>query len=423
MATALQQKFSTSWGEVMKLTFFTMRFPVASETFVLNQVTHFIDAGYDVEIISVFPGDLINRHAAFDEYNLAAKTHYLLPEEKVSNLDKLTQRIGLMLPKITKLSLLKSLNIARYGQQAKKLLLPAIVANAKQTFTADVFLVHFGYAGALANKLRELGVLKGKQATVFHGADISRRHILDEHKLDYVNLFKQSELMLPISHLWENKLIEMGCPREKVHVTRMGIEPEKFNFTPRAAFHQPLRIVSVARLTEKKGLDVAVKASEILRDKGGQFQFTIIGNGEQDGIMREHIARAGLEDCVTMPGFKPQNEIREALNEADIFLLPSKTASDGDMEGIPVALMEAMAVGLPVVSTYHSGIPELIENDVSGWLVAENNAEALAETLLRLSRGDVDVAPVVAAARQKVETEFNQHIAYGELAKILERMV
>ncbi|AYP22692.1 glycosyltransferase [Pantoea agglomerans] len=407
----------------MKLTFFTMRFPVASETFVLNQVTHFIDAGYEVEIISVFPGDLVNRHAAFDEYGLAAKTHYLLPEEKISIVDKLNQRIKLVLPKVTKPSLLRSLNVRRYGAQSSKLLLPSIVANAKQTFTADVFLVHFGYAGALANKLRELGVLKGKQATVFHGADISRRHILEEHKLDYVNLFRQSELMLPISNLWKNKLIEMGCPPEKIHVTRMGIEPEKFNFQPRQAFQTPLRIVSVARLTEKKGLDVAVKASAILKQRGGQFQYTIIGNGDQDEMMRDFIAREGMEDCVSMPGFKPQEEIRRALSEADIFLLPSKTAADGDMEGIPVALMEAMAVGLPVVSTFHSGIPELIENNVSGWLVEEDDPEALAETLLKLSQGEVDVAPVVAAARHKVETEFNQHIAYGELAQILERLV
>ncbi len=84
--------------------------------------------------------------------------------------------------------------------------------------------------------------------------------------------------------------------------------------------------------------------------------------------------------------------------------------------------MEAIAVGLPVVSTFHSGIPELIENNVSGWLVPENDAEALADTLLKLSQGDVDVAPVVAAARHKVETEFNQHIAYGELAQLLERL-
>ncbi|WP_158783540.1 glycosyltransferase [Pantoea sp. BAV 3049] len=406
----------------MKLTFFTMRFPVASETFVLNQVTYFIDQGYDVEIISVFPGDLDNRHGAFDSYNLAEKTHYLLPEDTSSNAEKLKQRLKIVLPKMLSPTTIRSLNIGRYGAQSSKLLLPAIVAGAKQTFIADVFLVHFGYAGALANKLRELNVLRGKQATVFHGADISRRHILEEHKLDYTNLFRQTELLLPISHLWENKLIAMGCPPEKIHVTRMGIEPEKFNLKVRDGLHSPLRIVSVARLTEKKGLGVAVEACKHLKEQGANFEYTIVGNGDMEEELRNTIRSANLEDCVKMVGFRPQEEIKRYLDEADIFLLPSLTAADGDMEGIPVALMEAMAVGLPVVSSDHSGIPELIENNVSGWLAPEGDARALAEILLKLAKSDVDIAPVVAAARQKVETEFNQHIAYRQLAELLEQL-
>lgn len=406
----------------MKLTFFTMRFPVASETFVLNQVTYFIDQGYDVEIISVFPGDLANRHGAFDHYRLAEKTHYLLPEDSTSNAEKLRQRLKIMLPKIFSPRTLRSLNISRYGAQSSKLLLPAIVAGAKQTFTADIFLVHFGYAGALANKLRELGVLRGKQATVFHGADISRRHILEEHKQDYINLFRQSELLLPISHLWENKLIAMGCPPEKIRVTRMGIEPEKFNLNVREGLHSPLRIVSVARLTEKKGLGVAVEACKYLKEQDANFEYTIIGNGDMEEELRMAIHSANLQDHVQLLGFKPQEEIKRHLDEADIFLLPSLTAADGDMEGIPVALMEAMAVGLPVVSSYHSGIPELIENNVSGWLAPEGDARALAGILLKLANSDVDIAPVIAAARKKVEVEFNQHIAYRQLAELLEQL-
>ena len=406
----------------MKLTFFTMRFPVSSETFVLNQVIHFIDSGYDVEIISVFPGDHVNRHAAFDRYKLSERIHYLLPEEQSSAAKKLKQRLKIVLPKMLNPATIKSMNIPRYGDQSKRLLLPAIVANAKKPITADVFLVHFGYAGALANKLRELGILRGKQATVFHGADISRRFILDEHKTDYPNLFRQTELLLPISHLWENKLIAMGCPPEKIHVTRMGIEPEKFNMKIREGLHQPLRILTVARLTEKKGLGVAVEACKYLKEKGADFQYTIIGNGDMEDEMRNTIRNANLEDCVKMVGFKPQEEIKRYLDEADIFLLPSLTAADGDMEGIPVALMEAMAVGLPVVSSDHSGIPELIENNVSGWLAPEGDAKALSEILFRLAASGADIAPVVAAARHKVETEFNQHIAYRELAEILEKL-
>ncbi|EOS96434.1 glycosyltransferase [Erwinia tracheiphila] len=404
----------------MKITFFTMRFPVSSETFVLNQVTYFIDQGYDVEVISVFPGDLTHRHGAFDRYNLAEKTHYLLPEDKSSGTDKLKQRLQILLPKLLNPCTMRSLNVKRYGQQSSKLLLPAIVVRNEKHFNADLFLVHFGYAGVLANKLRELGVLHGRQATVFHSVDISRRHILDEHKVDYLNLFSQTDLLLPISHRWENKLIAMGYLPEKIQVSRMGIEPEKFNFQPREGLHSPLRILSVARLTEKKGLGVAVEACRYLKALGASFEYTIIGNGDMEETLREAIRAADLEDCISMVGFKPQEEIKGYLHQTDIFLLPSLTAADGDMEGIPVALMEAMAVGLPVVSSEHSGLPELIEHNVSGWLAPEGDGRGLGELLLKLANSEMDIQPVVAAARKKVETEFNQHIAWRELATLLE---
>ena len=107
------------------------------------------------------------------------------------------------------------------------------------------------------------------------------------------------------------------------------------------------------------------------------------------------------------------------LDEADVFLLPSVTGADGDMEGIPVALMEAMAVGIPVVSTIHSGIPELIKSDHSGWLVPENNAMALADRLAAFS--DIDqqaLEPVLHNARQKVEADFNQQVINRQLASL-----
>lgn len=167
---------------------------------------------------------------------------------------------------------------------------------------------------------------------------------------------------------------------------------------------------------------MAIEACRILKQQGGCFEYTIIGYGDLEAQLKTAIADGDLEDCVKLVGFKPQEEIKRYLDEADIFLLPSLTAADGDMEGIPVALMEAMAVGLPVVSSEHSGIPELIEHNVSGWLAPEGDAQALAAILLRLSQGEADVVPVVLAARAKVETEFNQHIAYRQLAEILERL-
>ena len=124
-----------------------------------------------------------------------------------------------------------------------------------------------------------------------------------------------------------------------------------------------------------------------------------------------------------MPGFKPSHEVKAMLDEADVFLLPSVTGADGDMEGIPVALMEAMAVGIPVVSTVHSGIPELIEPGHSGWLVAENNPEALAEALATFSDITPDtLEPVLHNARHKVETDFNQQLINRQLATLLQTL-
>ena len=111
------------------------------------------------------------------------------------------------------------------------------------------------------------------------------------------------------------------------------------------------------------------------------------------------------------------------LDEADVFLLPSVTGADGDMEGIPVALMEAMAVGIPVLSTVHSGIPELIESGDSGWLVAENDARALADKLKTLGRMDAQsLQPVLQRAREKVETDFNQQVINRQLASLLQTL-
>ena len=125
-----------------------------------------------------------------------------------------------------------------------------------------------------------------------------------------------------------------------------------------------------------------------------------------------------------MPGFAPSHQVKAMLDEADVFLLPSITGADGDMEGIPVALMEAMAVGIPVVSTVHSGIPELIDAGESGWLVPENDATALADQLSRLGSFDpACLQSMVAKARAKVEAEFNQQVINRELASLLQTLV
>ncbi|BEB81268.1 colanic acid biosynthesis glycosyltransferase WcaL [Escherichia coli] len=404
----------------MKVGFFLLKFPLSSETFVLNQITAFIDMGFEVEIVALQKGDTQNTHAAWTKYNLAARTRWL-QDEPTGKVAKMRHRASQTLRGIHRKNTWQALNLKRYGAESRNLILSAICGQVATPFHTDVFIAHFGPAGVTAAKLRELGVIRGKIATIFHGIDISSREVLNHYTPEYQQLFRRGDLMLPISELWAGRLQKMGCPREKIAVSRMGVDMTRFSPRPVKAPATPLEIISVARLTEKKGLHVAIEACRQLKEQGVAFRYRILGIGPWERRLRTLIEQYQLEDVVEMPGFKPSHEVKAMLDDADVFLLPSVTGADGDMEGIPVALMEAMAVGIPVVSTLHSGIPELVEADKSGWLVPENDARALAQRLAVFSQLDTDeLAPVVKRAREKVEHDFNQQVINRELASLLQ---
>ena len=406
----------------MKVGFFLLKFPLSSETFVLNQITAFIDMGFEVEIVALQKGDTQNTHAAWTKYNLAARTRWL-QDEPTGKVAKLRHRASQTLRGIHRKNTWQALNLKRYGAESRNLILSAICGQVAKPLHADVFIAHFGPAGVTAAKLRELGVIRGKIATIFHGIDISSREVLNHYTPEYQQLFRRGDLMLPISNLWAGRLQKMGCPREKIAVSRMGVDMTRFSPRPVKAPATPLEIISVARLTEKKGLHVAIEACRQLKELGVAFRYRILGIGPWERRLRTLIEQYQLEDVVEMPGFKPSHEVKAMLDNADVFLLPSVTGADGDMEGIPVALMEAMAVGIPVVSTLHSGIPELVEADKSGWLVPENDARALAQRLAAFSQLDTDeLAPVVKRAREKVEHDFNQQVINRELASLLQAL-
>ena len=406
----------------MKVGFFLLKFPLSSETFVLNQITAFIDMGFEVEIVALQKGDTENTHAAWTKYNLAARTRWL-QDEPTGKVAKLRHRASQTLRGIHRKNTWQALNLKRYGAESRNLILSTICGQVVAPLHADVFIAHFGPAGVTAAKLRELGVIRGKIATIFHGIDISSREVLNHYTPEYQQLFRRGDLMLPISDLWAGRLQKMGCPREKIAVSRMGVDMTRFSPRPVKAPATPLEIISVARLTEKKGLHVAIEACRQLKEQGMAFRYRILGIGPWERRLRTLIEQYQLEDVVDMPGFKPSHEVKEMLDDADVFLLPSVTGADGDMEGIPVALMEAMAVGIPVVSTLHSGIPELVEADKSGWLVPENDARALAQRLATFSQLDTDeLAPVVKRAREKVEHDFNQQVINRELASLLQAL-
>ena len=178
-----------------------------------------------------------------------------------------------------------------------------------------------------------------------------------------------------------------------------------------------ISIVTVGRLDPIKGFDVLVDALAELKRRGRRVRCQIIGEGPLRGELQARVDRQGLSELVALVGARAQAEVGAALRAATIFTLPSLIAPSGDRDGIPVSLMEAMAAGAPVVSTRVSGIPELIEDEREGLLVAPQDSRALAEALARLLDDVALRRRLAVAARAKIEREFD---AAREANKLLE---
>jgi colanic acid/amylovoran biosynthesis glycosyltransferase len=201
---------------------------------------------------------------------------------------------------------------------------------------------------------------------------------------------------------------------DRLHVIRCGVRPEDLPFKPFGG-REAGRLLAVGRLDEIKGFGVLVDACALLRDAGIRFSCEIVGEGDLRRALEERIGQRGLQDVVRIAGALPQEDVRARLYRAAVFVMPSVVAADGNMDGIPVALMEAMAAGCPVVSTTVSGIPEIVEEGASGRLVPPGDAEALAAAIRGLLTDASARRRLAAGARETVERCFD---AASEAAKL-----
>lgn len=194
----------------------------------------------------------------------------------------------------------------------------------------------------------------------------------------------------------------------KVRCIDYGLDLSEINFRwPRASDPPPPIILAVARLVEKKGLGDLILAVDIVRKHGYRFRVQIIGDGELRHALRRRVAECGLQDCVTLLGAQPHEKVRLAYERAAIFALPCVVAADGDRDGLPNVLLEAMASGVPVVSTPVVGIPELIESECNGLLTPPSDPPSLAKTLERLLTNAQLRDQLARAARCKIEERFS----------------
>jgi len=307
-------------------------FPNVSEVFVLNQIAGLIDRGHNVELFA--SGRSINPvvHHTVDKYDL---------------LNKIT-----------------------YGSVSKSML---------KKF--DIILCQFGTLGKQFAEFKKKYNLKAKLVTCFRGYDTSI--VLRHNKNMYTHLFEVGDLFLPVCECFKQKLISVGASAEKTTVQHSAIDCSLFQFKDRTIPCQgTIQIMTVSRLVPKKGHVYMLQALGQIIKKYPRVQYTIVGSGKLKGRLQQVVQQLGLGSYVSFIDAVPHHELVKILNQADLFVLPSVTDSHGDSEGIPNALKEAMVMGIPVISTFHSGIPELIQNNHSGLLVPEKDAMALGKSVM-----------------------------------------
>jgi colanic acid/amylovoran biosynthesis glycosyltransferase len=290
----------------------------------------------------------------------------------------------------------------------------------------DIIYVQFGNLGPMTIRQARKSGFKGKLVVCFRGNDLTGYVNRDPHRYD--ELFKSADLFLPVCDYFKQKLIVMGCDEKKILVHHSAIDTKKFAFKDRKIHtNEPITLVTVARLTEKKGIVYAIEAVAQVVKKYPNVRYIIVGDEDrllgyrkkvEDLIVAHH-----LEDNVRLFGWATHEEVLKVLDLAHIFILPCVTAASGDQEGIPNALKEAMAVGIPVITTYHAGNAELVEDGESGFLIQEKDSDALANRIIHLIEHKKTYNRFAKNGRKKIVSEFDIKKTVQRLESIFHSLI
>jgi colanic acid/amylovoran biosynthesis glycosyltransferase len=358
----------------LKILIIETYFPPVSSTAVLNQITGLIDQGHTVHIYSKYRGPLEWAHTDIHKYNLMSSVTF---EHLPKNLD-----------------------------------------------SYDIIYCMFGYRGKdLVDALRRKPLRHAKLITCFRGADITK-YVQRNPRYYYRRLFIKGDLFLPVCHYFVSKLTKLGCKPQKIKVHPSAIDCSLFAYKERQLEpEKPIKLVSVSRLIKKKGLEYSIRAVAELVKKYPKIQYTIVGFGTLQQELEQLIRSLELSNHVKLVGRLSQEEIADLLGTSHIFVLPSVTDKNGDQEGIPNSLKEAMAVGLPVVSTRHAGIPELVRDGYSGFLVPEHDYKTLATKIEYLITHPEIWPTLCKAARETIEREYERNAVNKKLNALFYSLV
>lgn len=282
---------------------------------------------------------------------------------------------------------------------------------------ADIRHVHTHFAGIGARTAYHLKRLFGiTYSFTAHANDIFRREA--RLPLQLADLVEEAEFVVTVSD-FSRQLLARRFPEraESIHLVYNGIAPERF--VERLSPDTPPVIASVGRYIEKKGFDDLISACAHLGER--EFRCEIIGYGPLEQELRQQADSLGLKDQVELTGARPEEEVERLLRRATLFALPCIQAADGGMDNLPTVIMEAMAVGLPVVSTRVAGVPEMVEDAVTGYLVDEKRPDAVASAIARLLDDPELAARMGGAGREFARERFSLDVTSRRLRELFEQ--
>jgi len=276
----------------------------------------------------------------------------------------------------------------------------------QQQYRGDLIHAHFGFTAYKLMLLKHF--MRIPMLVTFGGTDLASHAARPKTGELYRVLFEVAEQLVAVSEDLRQSAIQLGCPPDKVITIHRGVDTKAFGFADRtSAGEKRLTILMVSRLSRKKGHLDAVAALSGLAGDSVDWHLSIVGSGPEEAAIRECVAERGLTEKVSFEGNLPIQDVRRLMVGSDILLHPSVTPVDGDREGIPNALMEGQATGLPVISTRHGGIPELIVDGETGLLVGEGDVAGLTDALRQLLASKERRLQLGAAGRERMVREFS----------------
>lgn len=392
------------------------RFPLITETFILREIIELERQGQPIVLVP-----MIQEHpkVVHDEARSwvarAIYTRWVSPQILLANLRLFTRA---PLRALSLLAWIIRSTLTHPRTLVKSLMLfPKSVYLAERLRAEGVGHLHAHFATHPTTMARLISQLSGIPFSfTMHAHDIFVERALLREKI------RDAVFIRSISS-FNRRFIESLYQAEagaKISVVHVGIDPEKYEGRHEREAGEDPRVICIAALKPYKGIPFLIDACALLKNEGISFRCDVIGTGPLQASVRRAIVKKGLHGVVTLRGALPQHAVAEEIRNADLFVLPSIIAADGQMEGIPVALMEAMAAGKPVVATAISGIPELVVHEQTGLLVDPASPRMLADAIKRLLSDGALCQQLVRNGRAKVREEFELGRTVSELLAIFD---